>query len=274
MRPHRPVLRAGLIVACATLTMAGGTRTPVDHVAPAADVGVFYGPTQQVGDGTARSFVTLDSTGTPTEVGMRLSEGAMYDLPSTHDGAATFELDLPEQASATVFDHATLDWNDHGHGPTGMFDKPHFDMHFYMADKAAVAEIDPASPDFEAKGARLPDPRHLPPHYIPLLGPKLVPQASPNMGVHWIDVTDGVIPGPFQFTQAFLNGTWDGGYTFMEPMATREWLLTKPNTVRTIAQPQAYQRSGYHPTTFAITFDDAADEYVVTMGGMVLRQAS
>ncbi|AQA25951.1 hypothetical protein BTZ20_0884 [Rhodococcus sp. MTM3W5.2] len=83
-----------------------------------------------------------------------------------------------------------------------------------------------------------------------------------------------MIPGPYQFTLAFLNGTWDGDYTFMEPMVTREWLLTKPNTVRSIKQPQAYQRSGYYPTTVAVTFDDAADEYVITMGGMVLRQAS
>ena len=55
---------------------------------------------------------------------------------------------------------------------------------------------------------------------------------------------------------------------------TREWLLTKPNTVRSIKQPQAYQRSGYYPTTVAVTFDDIADEYIITMGGMVLRQAS
>ena len=273
MRPRSRFLSAGLIVACATLTMAGGTHAPVDRPA-AVGAGVFDGPTVRVGDGTAHSFVTLDAAGNPTEVGMRLSEGAMDGLPATHDDVATFELDLPDEAAATVFDHTTLDWNDHGHGPSGMFDKPHFDTHFYMADKAAVAEIDPASPDFEAKGLRLPDPRYLPPDYFPMLGPKLVPQASPAMGVHWFDVADGVIPGPYQFTLAFLNGTWDGDYTFMEPMVTREWLLTKPNTVRSIKQPQAYQRSGYYPTTVAVTFDDTADEYVITMGGMVLRQAS
>ncbi|MFD4180764.1 DUF5602 domain-containing protein [Rhodococcus sp. NPDC058514] len=273
MRPHRPLLRAGLIIACATLTMAGGTRAPADGPTT-VDAGTFDGPTVRMGDGTARAFVTLDAAGNPTEVGMRLSEAAINGLPTSHDGVTTFELDLPEQASATVFDHTTLDWNDHGHGPSGMFDKPHFDMHFYLADRAEVAEIDPARPDFEAKGARLPDPRHLPPDYIPLLGPKLVPQASPAMGVHWIDVTDGLIPGPYQFTQAFLNGTWDGEYTFMEPMVTREWLLTKPSTVRNIKQPQAYQRGGYHPTTFAVSFDDTVDEYVITMGGMVARQPS
>ncbi|AQA22667.1 hypothetical protein BTZ20_0885 [Rhodococcus sp. MTM3W5.2] len=187
MRPRRRFLSAGLIVACATLTMAGGTHAPVDQPATVGAAapdgpGVFDGPTVRVGDGTAHSFVTLDAAGNPTEVGMRLSEGAMDGLPATHDDVATFELDLPDEAAATVFDHTTLDWNDHGHGPSGMFDKPHFDTHFYMADKAAVAEIDPASPDFEAKGLRLPDPRYLPPDYFPMLGPKLVPQASPRWG--------------------------------------------------------------------------------------------
>ena len=49
------------------------------------------------------------------------------------------------------------------------------------------------------------------------------------MGVHLVDSSDtSLVPGSYDFQQIVINGTWDGRYTFVEPMVTRDWLLTKP----------------------------------------------
>ncbi|HEX4357425.1 MAG TPA: hypothetical protein VH141_07895 [Pseudonocardia sp.] len=46
--------------------------------------------------------------------------------------------------------------------------------------------------------------------------------AVPGMGLHWFDSTEGFVPGRYVFTQTFINGSWDGRYTFMEPMLRRD----------------------------------------------------
>lgn len=57
-------------------------------------------------------------------------------------------------------------------------------------------------------------------------------------------------------------------------MMTREWMMTKQAIQEGIKQPQAYQRSGYFPTTYSVRYDDEAKEYSISLGGMVMRQAS
>jgi hypothetical protein len=94
------------------------------------------------------------------------------------------------------------------------------------------------------------------------------------MGLHWVDTTDGLVPGKYDFTQILINGSWDGTYTFIEPMMKREWMLTKQTVQKNIKQPQAYQRSGCFPTTYSVRYDDQAKEYSISLGGMTMRHAS
>ncbi|MDQ2882444.1 MAG: DUF5602 domain-containing protein [Actinomycetota bacterium] len=236
--------------------------------------GTFFGPPQSIGDGTTKTYVTLDDSGKPTEVGIRMSAASLDGLPA-EDAVPPrmLMLDLPKQASSTVFDHLMLNWNSHGHEPTVLFGKPHFDMHFYMVDSAAVAKIDPSSPDFAAQAAHLPDAKYVPAGYVPPPGPA-AESAVPDMGLHWTDSTEGIVPGKYDFTQILINGSWDGTYTFIEPMMTREWMLTKQAIQENIKQPQAYQRSGYFPTTYSVHYDNQAKEYSISLGGMMMRQAS
>jgi hypothetical protein len=94
------------------------------------------------------------------------------------------------------------------------------------------------------------------------------------MGLHWLDTTDGFEPGKYNFTQTVINGSWDGKYTFIEPMMTREWMLTKQAIQEDIKQPQAYQRTGYFSTTYSVRYDDEAKEYLISLGGMTMCHAS
>ena len=76
---------------------------------------------------------------------------------------------------------------------------------------------------------------------------------------------DAAIPGSFDFTEVLINGSWDGKFTFVEPMMTREWLRTKPSLREDVKQPASYQSDGHYPTVYSVDFDDQADEYVIAL---------
>ncbi|HEX8934163.1 MAG TPA: DUF5602 domain-containing protein [Pseudonocardiaceae bacterium] len=236
--------------------------------------GTFFGSPQGIGNGTVKTYTTLNNAGDPTEVGIRMSAASLDGLPQ-EDAVPPHMLilDFPSQASTTPFDHVMLNWNSHGHEPVELFGKPHFDMHFYMVDTAAVMQIDPTKADFTTRAAHLPAQKYVPRDYVTPPGP-LADNTVPEMGLHWVDSTGGLVPGKYDFKQTVINGSWDGTYIFIEPMMTREWMLTKQAVQEQIKQPQAYQKSAYFPTTYSVHYDDQAKEYVVSLGGMAMRQES
>jgi hypothetical protein len=264
---NRRSLRIVLLMVAACTAVAG-------CVAPAAvpDRGrTYFGSSVSAGEWAARAYAAVDARGEPTSVGIRMSTTVLDELPY---GSATFVLDLPEQAEATVFDHIMLNWNPHGHGPEMLFGKPHFDMHFYMTDESDLEEIDPAAADYADRAARLPDGKYVPSDYT-IPPASLAPQvAVPFMGVHWIDETAGMTSGTYDFTQTFINGFWDGEYTFMEPMMTRDWLATRPTIREPIKQPEAYQHTAYYPTVYSVRFDDTTGEYDISLEEMVMHRQS
>ncbi|MFF0816169.1 DUF5602 domain-containing protein [Rhodococcus sp. NPDC003318] len=263
---------AGLVVtACATLVAATACTEPA---ASAATGTTFDGPTVSVGNGTARSYVTTAADGTPAATGIRMTATALDGLTHAADvPMQVFDLALPQDAPATVFDHLTVDWNPHGHEPAGVFTKPHFDMHFYMIDAAAVGEITPMRIDFVPRASNLPPAQYMPTGYA---APPGLPAMNtvPDMGLHWIDAAAGVGAPGYDFQQVLVAGSWDGAHTFLEPMMTHEWMLTKQSVDEAVAQPEKWAKSGYYPTTYTVRFDDSTSEYVIELGGMTLREAS
>ncbi|MFF0815961.1 DUF5602 domain-containing protein [Rhodococcus sp. NPDC003318] len=266
MREHR-LLRAVSLVLAACVTVGGCSAA----AAGPEDGRTYFSASERVGDGSVRTYATVDTKGDPTGVGVRMSVTALEGLPET---GAMFMLDLPEQASATVFDHVMLNWNPHGHEPEILFGKPHFDMHFYMTDMSSIEQIDPAAPEYAARAAHLPDGRYMPRDYVTPPGLLASELAVPFMGVHWMDATAGMIPGVYDFTHTFVNGSWDGNYTFMEPMMTRAWLLTKPTIRDDIKLPAAYQHTAYYPTVHSVRFDHRTQEFDVALAEMTLRRQS
>ncbi len=267
----------GVVAACTALTVVGCSNAPAHShgtTGSTADVeaGTQLGEASTLGNGTSRTYVVRDDAGQPTEVGIRISAAALDGLPDGPDATTQMSmLALPAGASDTGFDHVMLDWNPHGHEPLVLFGDPHFDMHFYT--DAVQHDIDPAAPDFAQRAAKLPEAKYVPRGYAPPPGPAEA-NAVPFMGLHWIDSADNAIPGAFDFTEVLLNGSWDGKFTFIEPMMTREWLQTRPTLREEIKQPPSYQRTGYYPTVYSVHFDETAQEYVIALGGMTMRQAS
>ena len=258
-----------ILAACVALTSLAACSSGQPNKS-----GTFYGSPRSVGSGTVKTYTTLDNAGNPTEVGIRMSAASLDGLPQEDPVPLhMLILDFPRQASATPFNHVMLNWNSHGHEPVELFGKPHFDMHFYMIDPAAVEQIDPTKAGFATRATHLPDQKYVPRDYVTPPGSP-TDNTVPAMGLHWLDSKAGFVPGKYDFKQTVINGSWDGAYTFIEPMMTREWMLTKPAVQEQLKQPQAYQKSAYFPTTYRVHYDDQAKEYAISLGGMTMRNAS
>jgi uncharacterized protein len=272
LRSRRFVRQIGLAIAACTavafLSACSGDGTT------STNSGTFFGPSQRLGNGTVKTYIILDEKGNPTEVGRRLTDSALDGLPTTPPHMLL--LDFPGQASATAFDNVMLYWNPQGHDPVALFGKPHFDFHFNMVDAATIEAIKPSDPTYAAKADRAPEAKYVPKDYVVPPGGSAAAQAVPGMGVHLVDSTDAtLVPGSYDFKQIIINGTWDGRYTFIEPMITRDWLLAKPTLQQqSLKQPQAYQKSGYYPTAYSVRADEQTNEYVIALTGMTKREAA
>lgn len=216
----------------------------------------YYGPSVQFGQGTAQTLVRIGSDGDLQAVGVKISEETLEGLPSDPQRVT---LQFPEEAEGMIFDHFDLEWNPNGHEPPGIYDIPHFDMHFYT-----ISEIEKMNITNPELAEVLPAPQFWPETYVP------TPGFVPMMGKHWISTEAGEINGEV-FDHTFIFGSYNGNFIFYEPMITLDYLRGKPNQSFNIFQPSEFERTGYHPTTYSIRYDSANDEYVILLEGMMLR---
>jgi hypothetical protein len=232
-----------------------------------------YGPPVKLGNGMARTHVVLDARAgrAPLEVGVALAARALEGLSPIEP--SMLHLQLPALAPAP-YRFVMLDWNPMGHEPPGVYDAPHFDMHFYTVPEEDVAAILASDPDFADQANDLPTGDHVPRFYTVLAPPGLTPAdvAVPMMGVHWVDVRSPELqgmfgnPGGYQpFSATFIYGSWAGRFTFLEPMITLEHLLTQPDGVRPIPQPALYPEAGWYPAAYRVQYDPQAREYRVAL---------
>jgi hypothetical protein len=220
--------------------------------------GTHYADTLSLGNGIVYTWVKIDTQGTPEEIGITLTEQVFVNLPVT---AQEFSMELPDVASDSLFTHILFDWNPAGHPPTGVYDVPHFDIHFYIVPSSVRQAVIPG-PD-----PVMPDPQFVAPDYIPDSNP---PMAVPNMGSHWIDSTSSEWNGG-DFTRTFIYGYYQGEMFFVEPMITLAYFQTHPSSTEIIKQPASFQKSGFYPTTYAIEYDPVNQEFQVYLQDFVFR---
>ncbi len=226
--------------------------------------GVFKGPEVQVNNGKAWTWVQLKSDGTPERLAVTINDAAMNSVPVGDNGGGhsmeeSYVLTLHPKASATLFKHIWLNWNRAGHEPPGIYDLPHFDLHYYMITNAEREAMD------NAKLALNPPAEYFPTNYI---APGL---AVPLMGNHWIDTTSPELKGQ-TFTQTMILGSYDNKVVFYEPMITKAFLQNATTFERAIPQPAKFQKSGYYPTKLRVVKHDGVTEII--LDGFVRRQAS
>jgi hypothetical protein len=269
-RPIGARLLVVLTLSAAVLTTLALWQAPR---AKARDAGAMttFGPAKTVGDGTARAYLTLEN-GLPREIGVELSESALRALPAHapahagHHMMAEHILELPPQAKTTPFKFVELDWNPLGHEPDGVYNRPHFDFHFFTITKAERDAIDPADPHYTRKAETLPGADLIPAGYF--LPRPILP--FPRMGVHWVASQAEEFTGR-PFTHTFIHGSWDGRMIFYEPMITKAFLESKSNVTLPIATAARYEPSGYHPTKYNVRYDSGARAYRVSLSGFAFR---
>lgn len=231
-----------------------------------------YGKPVTVGRGTARTYVTVNN-GVTSEVGVALTEGALSGLPDAHapgavhaEGHITFKqvMEFPVE-NTSPFRHVLFNWNPNGHEPPGVYDAPHFDIHFYNIENAERLAIDPADPEYRRKAERKPAPELIPERYI-----LPAPLAFAQMGVHWVDTTSAELKGE-PFSRTLLYGSWNGKVIFVEPMITKAFLETKPQFSAALPAPARGRGAGYYPKGYSVRWDAAAKEYRVTLTGLDAR---
>ncbi|QIX61276.1 hypothetical protein FY528_03530 [Hymenobacter lutimineralis] len=251
-------LRLSLMLVVGSLAFGACTEDQVDPQPTTS-----YGATTAIGNGQARSYITMDASGKPTEIGMRVTEAGFAGLPAT-PGMST--LALPAGDFKLPFDHLSFDWNPNGHEPEHVYDLPHFDVHFYMVSMAERMKIELD----DAKGDVLPAANLLPTGYA--TAPNVAPgRTIPMMGRHWIDPTSHEYHG-MDFTQTFIYGSYNGAVIFEEPMITKAYFEAKKTETFALPQPAAVARTGvYYPTKYTIGYDAATKEYLVKLHDMVLR---
>ena len=216
----------------------------------------FYGPQVQMGAGHARSWISTNHHGVPTEIGAEMTRSTLTGLPEVF---TPFVLPLHQKAlDKTAFEHLVIDWNPHGHPPGGVFTVPHFDFHFYTITNAARLAI-PPYPLAMAAFDNLP-----PAGYIPA-GYNADPGGVPQMGKHWGD--GNVAPGTFSKTMVY--GSYNGKVIFVEPMITLDVFQNAVPFSLAYAQPALFHEHTYYPTKYNFYVKDG--KYYVTLSDFVLR---
>jgi hypothetical protein len=216
----------------------------------------FYSSTLPIGNGVVRAWVKQNKDGEPVSVGVNFSEKALQNLPSD---PAQYVLLLPKNKGKNFYTHVLIDWNPQGHEPAHVYDLPHFDVHFYIIPNDQRLAI---GPDDLAQFANAPASQYMPDHYLQ------IPGGVPQMGAHWADLLSDEFNGGV-FTKTFIWGTYDGNVIFFEPMLTRDYLLSHPDDLVTLRQPQAYQRDGYYATQYKVSYSDSPKEYTVALLNLV-----
>lgn len=264
---------------------------------PCAD----YGESAALGDGALTAYSQTEQ-GVPVSVGFvfpsRTLSGLPYHPPNaglwcydkngdgTEDrmtectGGYERALHLSDEFRETVdspFTYVLVNWNPHGHLPAGVYDLPHFDIHFYVNANADRLAIRPGpcpvlvNCDDYRLGKILPDAKYIAPDYVE-------GAIEPAMGHHLVDPTGPEFHGE-RFTHTFIYGSWNGDVTFYEPMVTHEWfsgLADRTIDDKCVAMklPQAWERSGWYPTEYCLRYRANRDELTASLEDFVYREAS
>ena len=226
---------------------------------------VFEGKPVSIGQGTAHTVVRTGADGAVAAIGIVFTESALEGLPAAKPGAEPrfpYLLSMPTKGPKTVVDHVVIDWEVMGHPPPQVYDVPHFDFHFYLVRRSEVSKVRFKGPKDSGDPAQQPPADQMPPGYVLPPG-----TAVSGMGVHAINPA----APEFQkqpFTATFIYGYYNKRLTFLEPMASLEFLKSKPSFSAAAPRPARYAKGGAYPSSYSIGYDGERKVYEVTLGDL------
>ncbi len=209
--------------------------------------------------GEAWASSTLDKHGFVDSLTLSISMAAIRSVPAGKMESVI--IDLPAIVTdQTFFDHISFDWVPHGHVPQGIYDRPHFDVHFYHSTVAEVAAVDCTKTTKIASNL-------LAPAYA--LPPADDPEyCVPHMGVHASPASD--FAPHFEFRETFIYGYYEKDLAFFEPMITKEFFLSKQAAEHQLQLPASFLQLGKSlPQSYSIRYLEENDEYQITFRDFV-----
>jgi hypothetical protein len=225
----------------------------------------YTGKVVRLGNGTAHTVVRTDASGKPVSIGVVLTEKALEGLPAAAKGPHSdvpFQLPMPVKGPKTVVDHVVVNWEPQGHPPEKVYDVPHFDFHFYLPGAAYQKKVHFKN---EAESG---DPGQQPAAEMLATGYVVPPgTAVPKMGVHAINPASPEFKGQ-PFTSTFIYGYHNKKLTFLEPMASLDFLKSKPAFSAPVGRPSKYLKAGAYPSSYSIKYDNATRSYEVSLDGL------
>ncbi len=258
----------------------------------------YLGAEVSLGNGTVTTYAEFHTGDVPRAIGIAFSSEAFDNLPAEpsdmnrcHDANGDGVMDaesecspwhervipLPSAASRRSdipFKWVLLNWNGYGHIPPGVYDPPHFDVHFYIAPIEDIFALERGECGLEALrcdqfelASRKPPDEYMHSDFID------VGAAAPAMGNHLVDTTGVEFRGA-PFTRAWVYGTYDAEVIFYEEMVSLAYLQSRPDACAPIKTPGGVAITGYYPTVSCVRFDPATEEYRVSIEQFELRQAS
>jgi hypothetical protein len=228
---------------------------------------IYFGESRKLGNGSVRSWVKQDEACKPTAIGVTFTEAALTGLPTEAPVGAygiDHKVDLPPQASATPFNHISVDWNPKGHEPDHIYSVGHFDFHFYMISPEERQRITLQDDDL-AKCKKQPAAEFVPEDYLYAPGSEIA-----RMGAHWVYKNAHEFHG-HPFTSTFIYGSYNEHFIFLEPMVSKAFLDSKPNLTEPVKQPVKFEKPGYYPTDYSVKYDPQTREYTVAFLGLTKR---
>ena len=252
----------------------------------------LFGNSQPFGNGSIRSFITLDDTsGKPLDVGISFPK-ADLSLPvgsgnqyNTNEYITT-ELSLPPQASTTPYTQIEVNYAPNGYPPGGPVTSPLFDIYFFQINPQERDLICPhpdttsVLPDCvgeeRALARKTPEPGTLPEGVIPLLDGSPL-KARPRYGTRYYDgdLAIAANQNPQSLTSFYGYGFYDGKPDFTNFVISESFLEKQPNDVTTpLKVPTSYLKNGYYPTEYNVRYDATSQEYRLSLSGLTFRSST
>jgi hypothetical protein len=199
----------------------------------------------------------VDGDGVVIEVGMTVDIAELDRVMTDEvfsEAVATYDDVVIEQ---TYVNHIQLGYNPHGHGPPGVNDVPHFDIHFYGISNAERLEV-------SCDGQPVPEEERVPDGYdASAVGGEPFGSCVAAMGSHAGD--EDSLEG--KLDAELILGYDRGELIFIEPMISAARFEARDDLTLDIARPASLGRTTRWPDTFTMTFDEDAGLYRFALSG-------
>lgn len=217
--------------------------------------GIYRGQTAAVGNGVVQPFVTIGNDGLPSNYGATFTAGTLSGLPPED---FIWDMDFPPEAAATPMRFFSLHLSAHGHVPVGVFDRPHFDCHFYFISRAERDGI-------SSSDNTIPRSDLIPLGYAP------APDGTADAeGWHWVLVSAPELNG-VRTTRSLIYMFGFGRLISIEPLLMLEFLGSRPTITDPVVVPDKVSVPGYYPSRYTVATDATTGDFTVTFERLVLR---